>query len=135
MAAQSSPEDSRFIDNANRIANDTELDEIVAEWIRARTADEVLKAFEDADVVAGRIYTVKDIFEDPHYKARGDIVEVPDPDFGSVKMPAVVPKFSRTEYGVRWPGGRVGEHNREVFTGLLRMSEEDLAAARADNAI
>lgn len=128
-------EDPRFIDNASRIANDAELDEIVAGWIRARAADEVLKAFEDADVVAGRIYTVKDIFEDPHYKARNDIVEVPDPDFGSVKMPAVVPKFSRTDYGVRWPGGRLGEHNREVFTDLLHMSEEDLAAARADNAI
>jgi crotonobetainyl-CoA:carnitine CoA-transferase CaiB-like acyl-CoA transferase len=128
-------EDPRFINNASRIANDTELDEIVAEWIRARPAREVLQAFDDADVIAGRIYTVEDIFEDAHYKARSDIVEVPDSDFGSVKMPAVVPKFSRTDHGVRWPGGRLGEHNREIFTDLLHMSEEDLAAALAENAI
>jgi crotonobetainyl-CoA:carnitine CoA-transferase CaiB-like acyl-CoA transferase len=127
--------DPRFKDNASRIANDTELDEIVGDWIRARPADEVLKTFEEADVVAGRIYTVKDIFQDPHYEARSDIVDVPDPDFGSVKMPAVVPKFSRSDCEVRWPGGRLGEHNQEVFNGLLHMSEEDLAAARADNAI
>jgi succinyl-CoA---D-citramalate CoA-transferase len=128
-------QDARFIDNASRIANDAELDDIVADWIRARPADEVLKVLEEADVVAGRIYTVKDILEDPHYQARDDVIDVPDPDFGSVKMPGVVPKFSRGDYGVRWSGGRLGEHNREIFGGLLGMSEEELASARGKGTI
>jgi crotonobetainyl-CoA:carnitine CoA-transferase CaiB-like acyl-CoA transferase len=127
--------DPRFADNASRIANDTELDEIVAAWIHVRTADDVLQTFEQADVIAGRIYTVKDIFEDPHYQARNDIVEVPDSDFGTVKMPGIFPKFSRGECQVRWPGGRLGQHNREVFTTLLGLSDDELAAAQAEGAI
>ena len=127
--------DPRFADNASRIANDAELDEIVAAWIRVRPADEVLKTFEEADVIAGRIYTVKDIFEDPHYRARQDIVEVSDPDFGAVKMPGIFPKFSRGEYEVRWPGGRLGEHNRDVFTDLLGLSDDELADAQTAGVI
>jgi crotonobetainyl-CoA:carnitine CoA-transferase CaiB-like acyl-CoA transferase len=127
--------DPRFVDNASRIANDGELDDIVAAWIRVRPAGDVLKTFEEADVIAGRIYTVKDIFEDPHYQARQDIVDVPDPDFGVVKMPGIFPKFSRGECEVRWPGGRIGEHNSEVFTDLLGLSEDELAAAQAEGVI
>ena len=128
-------EDPRFRDNASRLANDIELDEIIAAWIRARPADEVLTTFENADAVAGRIYTVKDIFEDEHYRARHDIVEVPDPDFGAVKMPGVFPKFSRAEYGVRWTGGRLGQHNVEIFNHLLGLAAEELAAAEAEGVI
>lgn len=128
-------DDPRFIDNASRIANDAALDEIIAAWIRARTSAAVMQTFEDADVIAGRIYTVKDIFEDPHYRARGDIVEVPDPDFGTVKMPGVFPKFSGAECTVRWPGGRLGEHNEEVFVSLLGLSKDDLAEASSDGVI
>ena len=95
----------------------------------------MLTTFENADVVAGRIYTVKDIFEDEHYRARHDIVEVPDPDFGAVKMPGVFPKFSRAEYGVRWTGGRLGQHNVEIFNHLLGLADEELAAAEAEGVI
>lgn len=128
-------DDPRFADNASRIENDAELDEIIAAWIRLRTAEEVLSTFGATDVIAGQVYTVEDIFKDPHYEARGDIVEVPDPDLGSVKMPGVFPKFSRAEYGVRWSGAAIGQHNREVFTKLLGLSEEDLAAAQARGVI
>jgi len=127
--------DRRFIDNASRIVNDSELDEIIAAWIRERTCAEVMETFEQADVIAGRIYTVKDIFEDPHYRARNDIVDVPDPDFGTVKMPAVFPKFSGAECTVRWPGGRLGQHNAEVFGSLLGLSEAELADAESEGVI
>jgi succinyl-CoA---D-citramalate CoA-transferase len=128
-------DDPRFADNASRIANDAELDEIIAGWIRQRTSAEVMRTFEDADVIAGRIYTIKDIFEDPHYRAREDIIDVPDPDFGTVKMPGIFPKFSGADCSVRWSGGPLGEHNAEVFGSLLGLSDAELDEMRSEGVV
>jgi crotonobetainyl-CoA:carnitine CoA-transferase CaiB-like acyl-CoA transferase len=128
-------DDPRFRTNASRIANDAELDGIVAGWMRGRTAAGAMAALEAADVVAGKIYDVEDIFADPHYAARGNIVDVPDLDFGSVKMPGVVPRFSRSETAVRFAGGRLGQHNDEVYGGLLGLSADELELLQAEGVI
>jgi crotonobetainyl-CoA:carnitine CoA-transferase CaiB-like acyl-CoA transferase len=112
------PADPRFSSNAARIANDVELDGIVAAWMRERTLADALAALEDGDVVAGPVLDIAGIFADPHYIARGNIVEVPDPDLGSLRMPGVVPRFSRSTVGVRHPGGAPGSHNAEVYAEL-----------------
>jgi len=125
-------DDPKFATNKARIANDVELDEIVADWIRRRTAREVLDVFDANDVVAGRIYSIADIFEDPHYRAREDIVDVPDDDLGTVKQPGVFPKFSRSRCELRRSGGRLGRDNEEVFAELGFAADElaELRAAR-----
>jgi crotonobetainyl-CoA:carnitine CoA-transferase CaiB-like acyl-CoA transferase len=122
--------DPKFATNEARIANDVELDEIVADWIRRRTAREVLDVFDANDVVAGRIYSIADIFEDPHYRARDDIVDVPDEDLGTVKQPGVFPKFSRSRCELRRSGGRLGRDNDEVFAEL-GFGADELAELRA----
>ena len=129
------PADPRFRDNASRIEHEVPLDEIVAGWIRARSAAAVMDAFERGDVVAGLVYTIEDIVADPQYAARESIVSVPDPDFGEVKMPGVFPRLSRTPGAVRRPGGRLGEDTDEVFRELLGLSDEELAELRAEGAI
>jgi crotonobetainyl-CoA:carnitine CoA-transferase CaiB-like acyl-CoA transferase len=126
--------DPRFADNLSRIANDVALDELIAAWMRERTADEIMAILESHDVVAGRIYTVEDIFRDPQYLARENIVAVDDPDFGTVRMPGVVPRFSRSPGAVRWPGGRLGEHNGQVF-GELGLGADQLAELRAEGVV
>ena len=119
-------EDPRFRTNAERIVNDVELDAIIAEWMAARTTREVMETLEAADVVAGKVYSIEDIFTDPQYAHRGNLVEVPDADFGTLKMPSVVPRFSRSNSSVRWTGGGVGEHNDEVYGGLLGLTQAEL---------
>jgi crotonobetainyl-CoA:carnitine CoA-transferase CaiB-like acyl-CoA transferase len=126
--------DPRFADNRSRIENDAVLDELIASWMRARGADEIMAVLESHDVVAGRIYTIEDIFRDVQYEARENIVAVEDPDFGSVRMPGVVPRFSRSPGAVRWPGGRLGEHNEQVF-GALGLDGDDLATLRAEGVV
>ena len=128
-------DDPRFRTNADRIANDAELDEIIAGWIRARTFAEAMTCFEAADVVAGKVFDIVDIFADPHYAARENIVDVPDEDFGTVKMPGVVPRFSRSESAMRFAGGPVGRHNEEVYGGLLGIPTEELDELRAAGVI
>ncbi len=127
--------DPRFKDNASRIANDAALDEIIASWIVQRSPDEVLKTFEAHDVIAGPILTIRDIFDDQHYQARNDIVEVLDQHVGLLKMPGVFPRFSRGPGQVRWSGGNLGEHNAEVYQGRLGLTDDQLAAAKAEGAI
>lgn len=128
-------ENPLFRSNAERIANDAALDAIIAEWIAARSAVKVLSTFKAYDVVAGRIFTIEDIFEDPHYRARNDIVEVLDRDCGPLKMPGVFPRFSRGAGRVRWSGGDLGEHNTEIYQGMLGLTDDQLAAVKADGAI
>jgi len=126
--------DARFHRNPDRIANADILDDLISRWIIARSADEVLDAFEAADVVAGPIYTIEDIFDDPHYRARGSIIAVEDPDFGSVKMPAPVPRFSRSPSPVFSSGPRLGQHTEEVLREL-GLTEAEIRAAQAGGAI
>ena len=127
--------DPRFSDNASRIANDAELDGIIAAWMAARTADEIMDVLARREVVAGKVYDVEDIFEDPHFAAREDIVSVPDLDFGTVKMPGVFPRFSRSSCRVRWSGGRMGQDNDKVYGELLGLGQGELGELRAQGVI
>ena len=63
--------DTALADNAGRVARVAELDQVIGEWTRHQTVDEVLAALDAASVPAGRIYTIEDIAKDPHYQARG----------------------------------------------------------------
>jgi crotonobetainyl-CoA:carnitine CoA-transferase CaiB-like acyl-CoA transferase len=76
------------------------------------------------------IYSIADIFSDPQYAARNDIIAPEDPQVGAVPMPAVLPRFSRTPGAVRFVGPTLGEHNAEVYGGLLGLTEAEQAELR-----
>jgi crotonobetainyl-CoA:carnitine CoA-transferase CaiB-like acyl-CoA transferase len=127
--------DPRFADNPSRIANDIELDAIVAAWMRGRSLEEAMEALARHDVVAGPVLDIAGIFRDPHYASRGNIVEAPDPEFGSLRMPGVVPRFSRSPGAVRFGGGAPGQHNDEVYRGLLGLSDAELDSLSAEGVV
>jgi len=128
-------EDPRFVDNASRCVNDVALDELIAQWFSRRSAAEVMALFEQADVVAGPVLDIRDIFADPHYLARRNIVEAEDEDFGSVRMQGVVPKFKETPGEVRHAGRRLGADNHAVYVGELGFPEQKLAELRGRGVI
>jgi len=127
--------DPRFTDNVRRVANADVLDETIAAWFATRDAHEVIQLFDRENVVAGLVYDIRDIFEDAHYAARGNIVDVPDDDFGRVRMQGVVPRFLRTPGSVRWPGGRLGHDNDAVYKGELGLTDGDMDGLRAEGVI
>jgi succinyl-CoA--D-citramalate CoA-transferase len=127
--------DPRFLTNEARCDNSDALDEIVAAWFVTRTLDEAMQALNLGGAVAGPVYDVRRIAEDPHYAAREDIVTVADPELGDIRMQAVLPKFSRTPGTIRWPGGRLGEGNEEFFCGQLGLSPGELAKLKADGVV
>jgi crotonobetainyl-CoA:carnitine CoA-transferase CaiB-like acyl-CoA transferase len=130
-AAMGMPElvaDARFVDNASRCEHDVALDEIIAAWFRERDSHHVLALFEQAEVVAGAVLDIRDIANDPHYRARENIVAVPDGDFGTVRMQGVVPRFLATPGEVRHSGRALGEDNADVYRDVLGLSDADLRA-------
>lgn len=127
MGRENLATDPRFSDHTARGEHQHELDTLIAEWTGAIPVDELLAQLENHAVPAGRIYRAPEMLVDPQFVARESIVEVADPDYPDLKMQNVVPKLSATPGEVRWSGPRLGEHNEEVFGGLLGLNEETLA--------
>jgi crotonobetainyl-CoA:carnitine CoA-transferase CaiB-like acyl-CoA transferase len=127
--------DPRFADNSSRCANDVALDTRIAAWFRERDCDAIMALFEKAEVVAGPVLDIRDIFKDPHYLARQNIVSVPDGDFGRVRMQGVTPKFSRTPGEVRHSGAALGADNRAIFVDELGLSENEFSTLQAEGVI
>lgn len=118
--------DYRFCDNFSRIKNADELDAIIGEWIGRHSLDEVIDRFMEAGAVIGPIYEADQIFADEHFKFRESLVQIPDKDFGTITMPNVFAKFSRTPGKIQFSGEDKGAHNQEVYCDLLGLSLDEL---------
>lgn len=123
--------DPRYATHVSRGRNQAELDDLVGKWTQTKTRKEVIKLMEDFGVPSGLIYRTPEMLDDPHFKARNAIVSTPHPDFGELKMQNVAPKLSETPGGIRSPSPSMGQHNEEVYRGLLGMSEERYSALAA----
>jgi formyl-CoA transferase len=127
--------DPRFVTNPQRTAHADDVDAVVAAWFAERSADEAQRILDAAGVPVCPIYSIADIFADPHFQARQDIVSPADPEIGAVPMPAVLPRFSRTPGRVQFTGPRLGEHNSDIYGTLLGLTEAEQAQLRTDGII
>jgi crotonobetainyl-CoA:carnitine CoA-transferase CaiB-like acyl-CoA transferase len=118
--------DARFQTRAERVKHQAEIEGIVGEWVAARNYNDAAQALSAGDVVFTRIYSMADIFNDPHYAARGMLARVPDDNFGAITLPAPVPRLSRTPGRIVKSGGQVGEHTREVLREFAGMTEAEI---------
>ena len=122
--------DPRFRTLADRAANGDAINRIVGEWCREHTVEEIESIMLAAQVPFTRAFSIADIAADPHYAAREDITTVDDPTIGPVRMQAVYPRFSATPGRVERGAPRLGEHNDEVYRGLLGLGDAELAELR-----
>jgi succinyl-CoA--D-citramalate CoA-transferase len=122
--------DERYATHHARGENMEELDCMISEWTKGRTGDEVLKIMAEAGVPAGKVFTARDMVEDPHYEARENVIEVEDPEIGPFPMQNVIPRLSETPGKVRWTGPKLGQHNAEVYKNVLGLGEEELNGLR-----
>src|SRR6185295_2861689 len=125
----------RFKTMALRAEHGDEINAVVADWCRQRTARDVQDVLEANEVPFAVAYSVADIFADPHVAAREDIVPVPDPVLGTVRMQGVYPRFDRTPGAIERGAPRLGEHNDEVYRELLGLTADELAALRAEGVV
>jgi formyl-CoA transferase len=123
--------DPRYSSHGARGAHQAELDALVEGWTSTLSTREVLDLMDRHGVPAGLIYRPPDMLEDPHFKARDAIVSVPHPDFGELRMQNVAPKLSETPGSIRSPSPAMGQHNDEVYQGLLGLDDARYAALKA----
>lgn len=99
----------------------TELmdDESVETKTGAMTAETLLRSAAEHGIAAARISTIDDLMGDEHLRARAMLVSLPDPDFGTVLMPGVVPRFDGRRLGVRHRAPQIDEHRTEVLADWL----------------
>lgn len=116
----------RFKDNSTRVVNSVEINGIVADWVEARTRDEVCDAFDRHEVAYSKVFNIEDIFHDPHYAARNALVRVNDPDLGEAVVQNVVPRFSETPGAIDHLGRSLGADNDDVFRRELGYSADKL---------
>ena len=102
----------------------------VTKWIGEQTWEEVKAKCDKAGVPVCKVMSMKDIFEDPQYAARNDILEVPCEEFGTIKMPGIFPVLTETPGEVKWAGPKLGSYNEEIYKNILGMTDEDLAGLK-----
>jgi formyl-CoA transferase len=116
--------------NAGRVARVGEIDGAIGAWTATRGVAEVLDVLGQARVPAGKVYTARDIAEDPHYRARDMIVKQATRDGYEVEVPGIVPKLMGTPGGIRSAAPHLGEDTDAVLREV-GLSEEQIAALRA----
>ncbi|TCT00518.1 CaiB/BaiF CoA transferase family protein [Aquabacter spiritensis] len=123
-------QDPRFASNGARVENSVALDRIFGGWIAAHTQEEAVGAFRAANGTLAPIYSIDQIFEDPQFVARKAIAEVPDEDFGTVRMQGLVPRFTRQPGKIRWAAKRLAADNDFIYKEILGLDEAEIRSLR-----
>ena len=121
--------DPELAENPGRLRRQAEIDGAIARWTGALPAEAVVERLVAVAVPASTIYTVADMFADPHYRARGlfESVEVAG---RALVLPAMAPRLSGSPGGTDWAGPELGAHNVEIFCGELGLAADELAELR-----
>ncbi|MEQ1659621.1 MAG: CoA transferase, partial [Hylemonella sp.] len=116
-------------DNAGRVKRVAEIDAAIGAWTQARSIVEVLDTLGAARVPAGRVYTAKDIFDDPHYRARDMILTQHTRDGDDIAVPGIVPKLSGTPGTIRSSAPHLGDDTDSVLQ-QMGLSPDNIRALR-----
>ncbi len=135
MAQPELADESRWGRLAARERDRALVDETVTAWTSGLDRAEVLKRCEEAQVPCGPVYAIDEIFEDPHYAERGNILRMQDPRAGELAVPNLVPRLSDTPGSVKWLGPALGAHNDEILGQMLGLDEAEMRRLRESGVI
>jgi crotonobetainyl-CoA:carnitine CoA-transferase CaiB-like acyl-CoA transferase len=119
----------------SRAEHEDAIDAMISDWTMSHDLEEIDAILQKAGVPASRIYTMADVFADPHYAARDMLVDVPDDDLGTVRVANVVPKLSATPGRIDKAGGQTGVDTREVLSRVAGMTDAAISALEAEGII
>lgn len=135
MGREEMTSDPRYSTNAERLKRADEVNGMVREFVASRSRQEILELLDAHGVPASPIYSIRDIMEDPHYKARENVVELPHPRLGTLKVPGVFPKFSRTPGAIHTLGRDLGQDTCAILQTELELSQEQIEDLKARGVI
>lgn len=127
--------DADFSDPQRRLAKAGEVDAVIAGWVAGQTLAQAMAIFEAAEVAAAPVYDIEGLLADEQMCHREVFMRVADDDLGSMTVQAPVPRFSESPPRVEHLGPRLGQHNTEVYTGLLGLDAGRLADLSAAGVI
>jgi crotonobetainyl-CoA:carnitine CoA-transferase CaiB-like acyl-CoA transferase len=119
-------EDGRFSDPASRHRHQDALDEGIARWTSARDRLDVMRALQAAGVPAMPVMSSEDLLDDEHLRARGYFQSTSRPEIGSHTHGLLWAHFSRSPIELKHPAPTLGQHNADVFAGLLGLSHAEI---------
>ncbi len=135
MAQPGLATDPQYVSHQARGTHQQQLDELIGAWTSTLTTRGVLDLMDKHGVPAGQIYRAPEMLTDPHFTARQAIVTTQHPHFGELKMQNVAPKLSETPGSIRSASPGLGQHNDDVFLGLLGMDPARYQRLCADQVI
>lgn len=130
MGTSELADDPRWSTLTRRAAASREVNDLVADWVAGRTAEEVEQACIHHGVPVATIYDAADIISDPHVAVRGDLVTVADPVAGPVLQQAPYPRFDGQVPVPPAPAPRLGQHNEEVWGDLVGLDTTEMEELR-----
>lgn len=121
-------DDPRFRTNAGRVAHAEASEKPIRDFIAAHSLEEGMAFFEKNEITAAPVYDIAQFMADPHVRSRQIVVDMPDPQMGTIPMHAVVPRLSESPGALRRPAPELGEHTAEVLgrVGVDGAACEDL---------
>jgi len=117
--------DPRFINDMNRSLNSHLIDPIVQEWAAGKTTEEIIDILKEARVGCYRVNTVDQLLNDPQSKAREMVVNVEYPTLGELSIVGIPIKLSPNPGQIKTLAPKIGEHNEEIYCGLLGYNPQD----------
>ncbi|MFZ4528546.1 MAG: CaiB/BaiF CoA transferase family protein [Undibacterium curvum] len=126
--------DAQLLRNDGRVPRTAEIDAAIQQWCSTQTIDTALACLQQADVPVGKIYSVRDMMQDPQFQARQMFEQHNFADGSPVKLPAITPKLSVTPGATNWLGPQLGQHNEEILQSL-GYSSEQIAAFKSNQVI
>ena len=122
--------DGRFGTYAKRHANRDEVDHMVGEWTATFDRDALLQKCDEGQVPCGMVCGIDEIFKDPQYEERENILSIEDPRVGEVAVPNVVPRLTETPGRVNWLGREISADTDDILGRLLGRSAEEIGALK-----
>jgi CoA:oxalate CoA-transferase len=119
-------DDPRSADGTSRAANAAFLQPIIEGWMADKTRQEVVDTLNEAGMPTAPVYTAKDVFDDPHFKARGMLVDIDDPSVGSYTFARSTPHLSTAPEIVKQPSPELGQHTREILESVLGYESDQV---------
>jgi len=121
--------DPELENNDGRVKRVVEIDQAIGEWAKTVSTHKALEILDSVAVPVGRIYTVADIANDPHYRARGNIQTIQMQDGSKLDVPGVIPKLSRTPGSIKTLAPDIGENTDEILQGI-GLNEAQIASLK-----
>jgi len=128
-------ENKKFKTYVARISNQDELYEIIGNWVKTKTSEEVIEILDKAGVPCEKINNIADLVNDSHLWERESILEFNDDELGKLLVKGVIPKFKNYPGSIRFLGAGLGEYNNEVYRDLIGLSQEEIEELKAKKVI